>query len=486
MIGQIVLFAGNQTPRGWKRCDGSALSSNLYRALYELIGTTYGGNSTSFNLPNLGGRYIICVEGRRAELRPGAWGSFPAPGADAPVQYVQSVTYAALIALITGSGLVPGKQYLITDFAARWFMLSAGAIVSGSEQTGVTEPLLVTALTTSSLHSQCLSTLYLGDVLEYDPFAANYTSNPGGGDYVSDPYYANGTNIISSFKGVINRRIDTVRRVDAPFDWRNLTFRRWALNPAAWSGATAYVVGNAVKDSNLMYVCIQSHTNKTPASEPTYWQPVLSADLSSDPYWSTSSSSFSFARNGVTYTCPVTSSYQDYKAFGGYLVTNVQIGRGSTGNVWKQTSDDQSGNFSVGIDSTMNTVGARFTYNQVGAGFVGNTIGTFFDNNQIGYGFAGNLILNTFEHNRIAAGFYRNWIAGDFQMNTIEKDFASNLIKSTFYCNDVGYGFSINNYTASTLVYNSYRKTLSRSPDGTRYLMYINNAGAATIVSHTT
>ncbi|MCA0235459.1 MAG: tail fiber protein [Bacteroidetes bacterium] len=489
MIGQIALFAGNQTPRGWKRCDGAALSSTHFRALYELIGNTYGGNTSSFNLPNLGGRYMIQVEGDRANLRPDEWEFLPAPGDDAPMQYVQSLTYEELFDLLDNEDLTPGKQYLITDFAARWFMLNLTTPIAASEQTGVTEPLLVTALTSSTLLKQCRSALYPTDILEYNPLPGEYIANPGGGDYMYDSFYADFATIISGFKGVISRRIDTVDNVDAPFDWRNLTFRRWAVNPAAWSNATAYSVNNAVQDGNILYVCIQANTNKTPASEPTYWQPLLSANLSTDPYWSNSSTNFYFTRGGSSLFCPVTSSYQDYKAFGGYKVKNVKIYSSTLSalnSVWKQTADYQSHSFTIGYDSYLNTIGARFVGNEIGIEFQVNHIGTDFSYCRIGCQFLWNFLLNTFQYNTTHGSFKYNWIAGSCTDNVFARNFESNDAKSGFASNEVGYNFKTNDYTGATLVYNSYRKTLSKSPDGTKWLTYISNAGAVTIVSHTT
>ncbi len=58
-VGEIRMFAGNYAPQGWELCDGRALSVSDYQILYALIGTTYGGNQVSFNLPDLRGRLPI-------------------------------------------------------------------------------------------------------------------------------------------------------------------------------------------------------------------------------------------------------------------------------------------------------------------------------------------------------------------------------------------------------------------------------------------
>ena len=51
-------YAGPSAPSGWLFCDGSAVASATYAALFTAIGTTYGGDSTNFNLPDLRGRVI--------------------------------------------------------------------------------------------------------------------------------------------------------------------------------------------------------------------------------------------------------------------------------------------------------------------------------------------------------------------------------------------------------------------------------------------
>jgi microcystin-dependent protein len=59
-IGQIRIFAGNYAPSGWFFCDGSLLSIAEYDILYNLLGTTYGGDGVStFALPDLRGRTPI-------------------------------------------------------------------------------------------------------------------------------------------------------------------------------------------------------------------------------------------------------------------------------------------------------------------------------------------------------------------------------------------------------------------------------------------
>ena len=59
-VGEIRMFAGNFAPAGWMFCDGQLLPISEYETLFQLIGTTYGGDGEStFALPDLRGRIPI-------------------------------------------------------------------------------------------------------------------------------------------------------------------------------------------------------------------------------------------------------------------------------------------------------------------------------------------------------------------------------------------------------------------------------------------
>ncbi|PYR73729.1 MAG: phage tail protein [Acidobacteria bacterium] len=56
-IGEIRMFGGNFAPAGWAMCQGQLLDISQNDALFNLIGTTYGGDGQStFGLPDLRGR----------------------------------------------------------------------------------------------------------------------------------------------------------------------------------------------------------------------------------------------------------------------------------------------------------------------------------------------------------------------------------------------------------------------------------------------
>ena len=59
-VGEIRMFAGNFAPAGWMFCEGQLLPISENETLFQLIGTTYGGDGQStFALPDLRGRLPI-------------------------------------------------------------------------------------------------------------------------------------------------------------------------------------------------------------------------------------------------------------------------------------------------------------------------------------------------------------------------------------------------------------------------------------------
>ena len=56
-VGEIRMFAGNFAPAGWMFCEGQLLPISENETLFQLIGTTYGGDGQwTFALPDLRGR----------------------------------------------------------------------------------------------------------------------------------------------------------------------------------------------------------------------------------------------------------------------------------------------------------------------------------------------------------------------------------------------------------------------------------------------
>lgn len=116
-LGEVRMYAGSSAPDGWEICDGRSLAIADNPALFDLIGTTYGGNGeTDFGLPDLRGRVPI----HRSP-------SYPL-GQHGGVEEVQLTpaempghTHAAMGAAITGdqtspAGQLPANSVTITPY----------------------------------------------------------------------------------------------------------------------------------------------------------------------------------------------------------------------------------------------------------------------------------------------------------------------------------------------------------------------------------
>ncbi len=59
-VGEIRMFGGTFAPLGWSFCDGQLLAIAANEVLFNLIGTTYGGDGvTTYALPDLRGRVPV-------------------------------------------------------------------------------------------------------------------------------------------------------------------------------------------------------------------------------------------------------------------------------------------------------------------------------------------------------------------------------------------------------------------------------------------
>jgi microcystin-dependent protein len=59
-VGEIRMFAGTFAPAGWAFCNGQLMAISQNDTLFQLLGTTYGGDGVNtFALPNLQSRVPI-------------------------------------------------------------------------------------------------------------------------------------------------------------------------------------------------------------------------------------------------------------------------------------------------------------------------------------------------------------------------------------------------------------------------------------------
>ena len=120
-VGEIRMFAGNFAPAGWAFCDGQLMPISQNETLFQLIGTTYGGDGQStFARPDLRGRIpihqgtsqgVTFVLGQAAGVEQ----------VTLTTQQIPTHNHAALGAAVTGdqtsaNGALPANSVTITPY----------------------------------------------------------------------------------------------------------------------------------------------------------------------------------------------------------------------------------------------------------------------------------------------------------------------------------------------------------------------------------
>ena len=118
-VGEIRMFAGNFAPVGWMFCEGQLLPISENETLFQLIGTTYGGDGEStFALPDLRGRlpmhqgngFILAETGGVEEVT-------------LTIQQIPSHLHPLLASTGTATSTTPGNNVAAATQAVTYFNL---------------------------------------------------------------------------------------------------------------------------------------------------------------------------------------------------------------------------------------------------------------------------------------------------------------------------------------------------------------------------
>ena len=112
IAGEIRLAASDRIPVGWAACDGQVLPIDEHRALYEIIGTRYGGDGRrTFGLPDLRGRVALHADASYPLGRKGGTSRHALTVAELPEHRHE-------LLLATGDGTQTGGAYVALDDSA--------------------------------------------------------------------------------------------------------------------------------------------------------------------------------------------------------------------------------------------------------------------------------------------------------------------------------------------------------------------------------
>ena len=146
--GTIADYAGKTPPTGWIVCDGSEVARNVYVALFNAIGTTWGigDGKTTFNLPNLTGKFR---QGGASVGTTGGAASVTISTAQLPA-HNHGITDPGHTHTVTDPGHVHASVVAASTNTAG---AAAGATTSGntsSAVTGITNQTATTGITTNN------------------------------------------------------------------------------------------------------------------------------------------------------------------------------------------------------------------------------------------------------------------------------------------------------------------------------------------------
>ena len=111
-VGEIRMFGGNFAPAGWMFCEGQLLPISEYETLFNLIGTTYGGDGQStFGLPDLRGRLPLHFGNGFIQSETGGAETITLTASQTPAH-----SHALLAAAIGGDQVSPLGNVLANSF----------------------------------------------------------------------------------------------------------------------------------------------------------------------------------------------------------------------------------------------------------------------------------------------------------------------------------------------------------------------------------
>lgn len=118
-VGTVASHLSANTPAGWLLCAGQLLSRRDYPALYQAIGSTFGGDATSFNLPDLRDRFLIGAGSILSHSATGGASTITLSVANLPA-HSHTITDAGHTHNVTDAGhghtvTDPGHTHTVTD-----------------------------------------------------------------------------------------------------------------------------------------------------------------------------------------------------------------------------------------------------------------------------------------------------------------------------------------------------------------------------------
>jgi microcystin-dependent protein len=131
-VGEIRIFAGNFAPAGWMFCEGQLLAISENETLFQLVGTTYGGDGEStFALPDLRGRLPLHQGNGFTLAQTGG-----AESITLTVQQIAAHTHPLLATTAVGAAASPQGSVLAASGSSNVYRQGPAAVALSSQTVG--------------------------------------------------------------------------------------------------------------------------------------------------------------------------------------------------------------------------------------------------------------------------------------------------------------------------------------------------------------
>ncbi len=332
--------------------------------------------------------------------------------------------------LLNSGKLIPGKKYTIDNYQTITNLFNGSTPLDEVYFEGPVETLVVTALTENSISPIAFSPRFPYDLIHYDPYSV--VTEDG----------------ITPRLGKITKRINTSNNCGAEkYDFRNVKFRRWAIDVDAievWTDK-AYPINTLVNKDGFIAVSrkeISDLSGESPDFPSNYWFLLFNLNDESK-YQSWKNDSFFIGRDFPGYLrveIPVDADdYVDYYTFSAGLlegsggVFDTVIGPTLPGEIYNNIVF-QAAVGEMPSDNNFESCG----FSTIGFAFKRNKIGPLFSNNIIAHIFQDNVVENNFHHNLAKGEVTSNQIGPYCQENFFDKLFYDNVIASYYNGNFTG------------------------------------------------
>ena len=375
----------NELSSGFTSLSGY-VASNLYtlRDIVSTLSGTVGNLSGSVNTINeniaslsaaiLDDEYVIATAINDLEMKKLDISAYT-PSSETMLE----VTYSALVALVSQSGLTKGSFYRITDYETTTTQENTSAASHVFD-------VIVQALDDHTLSENAQAIQHSGDTYfsgcKLEAWEIKYCLNNDTNRFI----WADATN----GKGVIYYMKDEWSN-ECSYDFKNILFKRWKISDS---------MSRVINDTYTSPYSSSTYQNITiPSTSDIIWAYTFSNSSAGGTQTDNSLNVNGAFSNKISKKGHNNSCYKlNNNVFYGYAAHNILLGGCSDNSFCEGFSGNFIGAYAegniIGSQSGENTIGSDFNRNTIGSNFIRNIIGNYVHLNSIGNGFSDNEIGN--------------------------------------------------------------------------------------------